>query len=65
VFAAPAIRLSYPAHEENFLIDMLARAEDFRRDRDLAAAVRWIDDALAARVVAEPTGLAETASAPR
>jgi hypothetical protein len=63
--AAPAIRLNYPANEEQFLTDMLARAEDFRRDRDLAAAVRWIDDALAARVVAETSGLVETASAPR
>jgi hypothetical protein len=65
VLAGPAIRLNYPANEEQFLTDMLARAEDFRRNRDLAAAVRWIDDALAARVVAETSGLVETASAPR
>jgi hypothetical protein len=37
--AQPFIRLNYPANGENFLIDMLARAENVCQDRDLAAAI--------------------------
>ncbi len=52
--AAPGLRLAYPADEEAFLTDVLARAEAFRKDRDLAAATAWIEAAFATRVAVEP-----------
>jgi hypothetical protein len=56
--AAPSLRLDYPADEEQFLGDVIARAEEYRGDRDLAAATAWFDDALTKHVSAEGTGSA-------
>lgn len=49
----PAIRLVYPANEEAFLNEVLARAEDYRKDGDLAAAEAWLDARFADRVAVE------------
>lgn len=49
----PAVRLAYPANEEAFLTEVLARAEDFRRDGDLAKAGAWLDARFAEKIVAE------------
>jgi hypothetical protein len=51
--AAPVVRLNYPANEEKFLGDVLARAEAFREDRDLVAASAWLNAAFAERVAVE------------
>jgi hypothetical protein len=53
MLAAPALRLAYPASEEAFLNEVLARAEDFRKDRDLDSANAWLDARFADKVVVE------------
>ncbi len=64
---APALQLIYPANEEAFLNDVLARAEAFRKDRDLAAAETWLDARFAEKIKTEsaavPTEVDQRAAA--